>query len=90
LDAADIPCGPVYAIDEVFADPQVQHLGMAVTVDHSVRGPVAILRQSVNMTRTPPQVPTAAPMPGQDRDAILTELGFSPTDIDGLVERGVV
>ena len=90
LDAADIPCGPVYTIDEVFADPQVQHLGMAVTVDHSVRGPVAILRQSVNMTRTPPQVPSAAPMPGQHRDAILAELGFSPTEIDGLVERGVV
>jgi formyl-CoA transferase len=90
LDRADIPCGPVYSIDEVFADPQVQHLEMTVTVDHRARGPVAILRQAVNMSRTPPKVPTPAPLPGQDRDAILADLGFDATGIDGLIQRGVV
>ena len=39
LDAAGIPCGPVNAIDEVFADPQVQHLAMLATVDHADPGP---------------------------------------------------
>ena len=90
LDEVGIPCGPINSIDQVFDDPQARHLGMAVSVEHSVRGPVSILRQPVNMSRTPPQVRSAAPMPGQHRDEILGELGFSPADIEDLAERGVV
>src|SRR5262249_32676576 len=35
FDAAGIPCGPIYTIDQVFADPQVQHLGMATPMRRS-------------------------------------------------------
>jgi crotonobetainyl-CoA:carnitine CoA-transferase CaiB-like acyl-CoA transferase len=90
LDEVGIPSGPINTVDKVFEDPQAKHLGMAVTVEHSVRGPVAILRQPVNMSRTPPAVRTASPMPGQHRDEILGKLGFTATDIGGLIERGVV
>src|SRR5437763_538317 len=33
LNEAGVPCGPIYSIDQVFADPQVQHLGMAAAVE---------------------------------------------------------
>src|SRR5665213_2918650 len=29
LEGVGIPCGPIYSIDQAFADPQVKHLGMA-------------------------------------------------------------
>jgi crotonobetainyl-CoA:carnitine CoA-transferase CaiB-like acyl-CoA transferase len=90
LDEVGIPSGPINTVDKVFEDPQAKHLGMAVTVEHAVRGPVAILRQPVNMSRTPPSVRTASPMPGQHRDEILGELGFTEAEIGGLIERGVV
>jgi crotonobetainyl-CoA:carnitine CoA-transferase CaiB-like acyl-CoA transferase len=76
LDAAGIPCGPVNAMDEVFADPQVQHLAMLATVDHATRGPVDVLRNPITMTRSAPVVPTAAPMPGADPGEVLDALGI--------------
>jgi crotonobetainyl-CoA:carnitine CoA-transferase CaiB-like acyl-CoA transferase len=66
LNAAGVPCGPVYRMDEVFADPQVQHLEM-VEMD--------VLRNAVRMTGVGSTVRTAAPAPGADTDEILKELG---------------
>ena len=40
LNAAGVPCGPVYSMDEVFADEQVQHLDM-VALD-VIRNPVTM------------------------------------------------
>jgi crotonobetainyl-CoA:carnitine CoA-transferase CaiB-like acyl-CoA transferase len=76
FDAVGIPCGPVNAIDEVFADPQVQHLAMLATVDHPTRGAVDVLRNPITMSRSAPVVPTAAPMPGADPGAVLDALGI--------------
>jgi crotonobetainyl-CoA:carnitine CoA-transferase CaiB-like acyl-CoA transferase len=90
LSAVGVPCGPVYGVDEVFADPQVRHLGMAVPVDHPTLGPVEILRNAVTMTGGPPTVRTPSPQPGQHTDAVLTELGLSATEIDDLRRRHIV
>ena len=80
LDAAGIPCGPVLAIDEVFADPQVQHLQMLERIDHPVRGPVDVLRNPITMSRSQPVTATSSPRPGRDRDEVLAELGLPPLD----------
>jgi formyl-CoA transferase len=90
FDAAGIPAGPLYEIDEMFADPQVEHLNMTTEVEHSVRGKVALIRQPVGMSRTPAKITRASPMPGQDRDEILQELGYTSTQIVELAELGVV
>jgi crotonobetainyl-CoA:carnitine CoA-transferase CaiB-like acyl-CoA transferase len=81
LDAVGIPCGPVNAIDEVFADPQVQHLGMLATVAHATRGDVDVLRDPITMSRSRPVVPTASPVPGRPEREIFEQLGIpSPDD----------
>ncbi len=80
LDAAGIPCGPVLAIDEVFADPQVQHLQMLERVDHPVRGPVDVLRNPITMSRSRPVPATTSPRPGRNRDDVLAEVGLAPFD----------
>jgi len=48
FDQAGIPCGPIYRMDEVFADPQVAHLGMAVKVAHPERGPTRLVASPLN------------------------------------------
>jgi crotonobetainyl-CoA:carnitine CoA-transferase CaiB-like acyl-CoA transferase len=80
LDAAGIPCGPVLAVDEVFADPQVEHLRMLERVDHPVRGPVDVLRNPITMSRSRPVRATSSPRPGRDRAEVLTALGIQPLD----------
>src|SRR5262249_4748297 len=38
FNAAGVPAGPIYAMDQVFADPQVKHLGIAQPVEHATLG----------------------------------------------------
>jgi crotonobetainyl-CoA:carnitine CoA-transferase CaiB-like acyl-CoA transferase len=80
LDAAGIPCGPVLAVDEVFADPQVQHLQMLEHIEHPVRGSVDVLRNPITMSRSQPVTTTSSPRPGRDRDEVLAEFGLPSLD----------
>lgn len=63
LEDAGIPCGPVLAVDEMFADPQVAHLDLRRTLDHPLRGPVDVLRTPITMSESTPVTPTSAPVP---------------------------
>ncbi len=90
LNAAGVPSGPVYSLDQTFADPQVAHLGMAAPVDHPSRGRIELVGQPVRFHRTPWQLRSASPEMGEHTDAILAGLGYSESDIAGLRDRAVV
>ncbi len=53
FNAAGVPAGPIYSIDQVFADPQVRHLGIAQPVEHPTLGPIELVGQAVSLSRTP-------------------------------------
>ena len=88
--AADVACGPVLSIDEVFADPQVGHLELTRTVEHVTDGPVELLRLPLTFSDAPITIRAAAPLPGQHSREILSEHGFSDTEIDELIADGTV
>ncbi len=90
LNEAGIPCGPVYTIDQTFADPQVIHLGLAQPVDHPQLGSIDIIRNAVNLTRTPSQLDRAAPDRSQHTTEVLSGLGLDPDQIDALRADGVI
>ena len=90
LNEAGVPCGPINNIQEVFEDPQVQHLGMAHPVEHPILGTIEILSQPLQMTRTPFQMRSAAPEPGEHTDTILNELGFAAASIADLRKKGAI
>lgn len=90
LNDAEIPCGPIYSMDEVFADEQVQHLGVAQAVDHPELGRIELVGQAARLSRTPAKLETATPAHGEHTDAILTELGYSTAEIGHLREKRVI
>ncbi len=86
-----IPAGPVYTVDEVFADPQVVHQNMVEEVDHPKLGRIKQLANPLRMdafegktVRTPP------PGLGEHTRAVLTGAGYADSEIDALLETGVV
>ncbi len=90
LNAAGVPCGPIHAMDEVFADAQVKHLNAAVAIEHPTLGTLTILNQAIKLSRTPGAVVTATPERGEHSDEILGEIGLSATEVAELRESGVI
>jgi len=90
LNDAGVPCGPIYRIDEAFADPQVQHLQMEQPVTSPVLGDLTILGHPVSHGPKRLPIRKSAPELGQDNDGILGKLGFGPDQIKDLAKRGVI
>ncbi len=90
MNAAGIPCGPIYAIDQAFNDPQVRHLAIAREVVSKKLGPITIVAQPVHLSRTPSRLDMAAPEYGEHDAAILAELGYDAAEIEQLRRNGAV
>jgi len=90
LNKVGCPAGPINSMDQVFADPQVKHLEMAVDVDHPRLGTFGVVNQAIKMSRTPSEVRTATPDQGEHTDAVLSELGYDSETIESLHKNGVV
>lgn len=91
LNELGIPCGPINNIDEVFADPQVQHRGMQKVLNHASAGAVASVANPINLSVTPVQYELAPPVLGENTDEVLeTLLGMDSEDIAGLRQSGVI
>ena len=90
FNKAGVPSGPVNRIDQVFADPQVRHLGMATHVGHRALGDIAVVAQPVTLERTPSRMDRAAPDLGEHTDEVLQGLGLDPSKSAELRRQGVV
>ena len=90
LNKAGVPSGPIYTIDQMFADPQIKHIGIAQPVEHPTLGRMQLVGQGVNLGTSPVKLRTATPERGQHNDEILKTLGYSEKDIASLKERKVI
>jgi len=90
FEDAGIPCGPIYSIDQTFADPQVRHLGASVEVTHPRLGKQRLLNQMVKLSRTPAAIAAATPDKSEHTDEVLAELGYDAGAVAKLRSGGVV
>jgi crotonobetainyl-CoA:carnitine CoA-transferase CaiB-like acyl-CoA transferase len=87
---AGLPCGPVYNIKDVFADPQVEALRITQTVTHPRLGDVDLIAQPCEITGVDRAIRTATPDLGEHNDEILRSLGYDAKAIEGLKAARVI
>src|SRR6201990_820022 len=90
FNAAGVPCGPIYSIDQVFEDEQVQHLGIAQDVPNAENRHIRLVGQPVTLSRTPSKMVARPPEFGEQTEEVLAEFGFSREEIADLRQRKVV
>ncbi|OGA05024.1 MAG: formyl-CoA transferase [Betaproteobacteria bacterium RIFCSPLOWO2_02_FULL_62_17] len=90
LNRAGVPCGPIYRIDQMFADPQVRQLGIAQKIEHPKLGTQTLVGQAMTLSRTPSRLRTATPEHGEHSEQILRELGYDEAAIGKLRERKII
>jgi crotonobetainyl-CoA:carnitine CoA-transferase CaiB-like acyl-CoA transferase len=91
LEAANIPCGPINTVDQVFADPQAIARSLKVTMEHPVAGKLDLVASPLRLEKTPPEYRLPPPLLGQHTDEILAEM----LELDGaarakLRETGII
>ncbi len=90
LSAAGVPCGAINAIDQVFADPQVQHLGIAAAMESQPFGATHCVGQPMVLERTPSRIVRRPPERGEHNEEILRDLGYGPEEIAGFGKGKVI
>jgi crotonobetainyl-CoA:carnitine CoA-transferase CaiB-like acyl-CoA transferase len=90
MERGQIAAGPIYEFDEVFEDPQVQHLGLVAEFDQPGLGPTRVLNFPSRASATPASIRRPAPRIGEHTDEILKELGMPIDQIERLAATGVV
>ena len=93
LQNLTIGCGPINAIDEVFADPQVRHRGMHITLPYAeaAGGKIELIGNPIKYSKTPVDYRRPPPKLGEHSEEVLEELlGLSPAEIAQLRDAGVI
>lgn len=90
LEAANVPCGPINRVDQVFSDPQAIARGLTISMAHAT-GPVSLVANPLKLSRTPPDYRLAPPQLGEHTDLVLREvLGLDDAALEALRAKSVV
>ena len=86
-----MPCGPINRLNEVYADPQIQHRGLRIEVPHPRAGTVPLTANPIKFSRTPITYDRAPPLVGEHVDEVLTDiLGKSAAQVAALRDKKIV
>jgi crotonobetainyl-CoA:carnitine CoA-transferase CaiB-like acyl-CoA transferase len=90
FNKAGVPSGPIYSIDQMFADPQVKHLGIAQGVKKKDKSLMKLVGQPMTLSRTPSRLVAHPPGIGEHTDVVLKEFGFKAAEIAALRKANAI
>lgn len=91
LMEAGVPAGPIYDLEQMFNDPQVDHGGLVETIDHPVIGQLKQLSNPLRLGEIGPKtVRRPPPRLGEHNSEVLREFGFDAAEIRALEQAGTM
>lgn len=91
LESANVPCGPINRVDEVFSDPQAIARQLTVAMHHTTAGIINLVASPIRLAKTPPEYRLAPPLLGEHTNEILANvLGQTEAQIQELRRRGLI
>jgi len=91
MEAANVPCGPINTMAQVFEDEQVRHRGMKLSLPHSAGVQAPAVASPIRLSGTPIRYGRSAPLLGEHTEAVLGEaLGLSRERIAELRAEGAI
>jgi len=90
LDAAEVPGGPIYTIEQAYGDPQAKHMKLTQTVTAADGKPMTLPRQPFALSRTGSTLKTRTPEFAEHTDEVLKEFGYSNSEIAKFREHGSI
>jgi crotonobetainyl-CoA:carnitine CoA-transferase CaiB-like acyl-CoA transferase len=90
FEANGIPCGPIYSIDQVFADPQVKHLGMATKMNSPHVGETEVVASAINISGFSKAIRLHTADAGEHQDEILKSVGYTDGELDDMRKKGAI
>jgi crotonobetainyl-CoA:carnitine CoA-transferase CaiB-like acyl-CoA transferase len=90
FEANGIPCGPIYSIDQVFADPQVKHLGMATKMHSPYVGEKEVVASAINISGFSRAIRNYTPDAGEHNDEILKSVGYTDAELADMRKKGAI
>lgn len=90
MEDAGIPCGRIRSIDQVLSDKHVQKRDMVVEQEHHLAGAINLIGSPLKMSLTPGEVQSPPPTLGQHTEEVLSDMGYSDSDIKSMQDDGIV
>ena len=90
INEAGVPCGPIYKMDEMWADPQVKHLDMSRPVKNSAIGEYSVVRNATNLSAAPDFPYRGTPERGEHTEEVLREFDFSESEIEEMRKENII
>lgn len=90
LDAASVPAGRIYTVEDIAKDPHYRARGMLERVRMDDGTELAVPGVVPKLSRSPGARDRVAPRLGQDTVSVLSDIGLSPEQIRQLIDRGIV
>src|SRR5260221_297579 len=89
LNEADIPCGPILSMKDIYEDKELYERGYLVELDHPTRGRYVQVGMPIQLSDSPAEV-KRSPLLGEHTDEVLSWLGYADGEIGKLHEDGAV